>query len=119
MEVKTLQIDSATFLVFKGREYRQININDIVCIKTSGKYSTIIDVRGYKIDMCCSLKEITRVLCVKFILATQGFLINHKYISEITRKNDENNTYILKLNNDIHTTVNISLHVATNILKQL
>lgn len=32
---------SDTFLVFKGREYRQININDIVCIKTSGKYSTI------------------------------------------------------------------------------
>ena len=119
MEVKTIQIDSDTFLVFKGREYRQININDIVCIKTSGKYSTIIDVRGYKIDMCCSLKEITRVLCVKFILATQGFLINHKYISEITRKNDENNTYILKLNDDIHTTVDISLHVATNMLKQL
>ena len=119
MEIKTIQIDSDTFLVFKGREYRQININDIVCIKTSGKYSTIIDVRGYKIDMCCSLKEITRVLCVKFILATQGFLVNQKYISEITRKNDENNTYILKLNDNVHTTVDISLHVATNMLKQL
>lgn len=35
-EIKTIQIDSDTFLVFKGREYRQIN--DIVCIKTSGKY---------------------------------------------------------------------------------
>ena len=32
---------------------------------------------------------------------------------------DENNTYILKLNDDIHTTVDISLHVATNMLKQL
>ena len=119
MEVKTIQIDSDTFLVFKGREYRQININDIVCLKTSGKYSTIIDVRGYKTNVCCSLKDITRVLCIKFILVTQGFLVNQKYISEITRKNDENNTYILKLNDDIHTTVDISLHVATNMLKQL
>ena len=46
MEVKTIQIDSDIFLVFKGREYRQININDIVYIKTSGKYSTIIDVHS-------------------------------------------------------------------------
>ena len=119
MEVKTIQIDSSTFLVFKGREYKQINIEDIVCIKTSGKYSTIIDVPGYKTDVCCSLNDITHVLCIDFILATQGFLINHKYISEITRKNDENNTYILKLNDDIHTTVDISLHIATNMLKQL
>lgn len=119
MEVKTIQIDSSTFLVFKGREYKQINIENIVCIKTSGKYSTIIDVHGYKTDVCCSLKDITHVLCIDFILATQGFLINHKYISEITRKNDENNTYILKLNDDIHTTVDISLHIATNMLKQL
>lgn len=119
MEIKTIQIDSDTFLVFKGREYRQINIKDIVCIKTSGKYSTIINVRGYKIDMCCSLKDITHVLCINFILATQGFLINQKYISEIVRKNDENNTYILKLNDNIHTTMDISLHVATNMLKQL
>ena len=76
MEVKTIQIDSNTFLVFKGREYRQININDIVCIKTSGKYSTIIDVHGNGIIVCCSLKNISRVLCIDFILATQGFLIN-------------------------------------------
>lgn len=119
MEIKTIQIDSDAFLVFKGREYKQINLKDIVCLKTSGKYSTIIDVKGYKTNVCCSLKDITRVLCIDFILATQGFLINHKYISEITRKNDENNTYILKLNDDIHTTVDISLHVATNMLKQL
>ena len=52
MEIKTIQIDSDTFLVFKGREYRQININDIVCIKTSGKYSTIIDVHGNSIIVC-------------------------------------------------------------------
>lgn len=119
MEIKTIQIDSDTFLVFKGRGYRQININDIVCIKTSGKYSTIIDVHGNSIIVCCSLKNISRVLCINFILAAQGFLINHKYISEITRKNDKNNTYILKLNDDIHTTVDISLHIVTNILKQL
>lgn len=119
MKIKTIQIDSSTFLVFKGREYKQINIEDIVCIKTSGKYSTIIDVHGYKTDVCCSLKDISRVLCIKFILVTQGFLVNQKYISEITRKNDENNTYILKLNDDIHTTVDISLYVTTNILKQL
>lgn len=119
MEIKTIQIDSDTFLVFKGREYRQININDIVCIKTSGKYSTIIDVHGNSIIVCCSLKNISCVLCINFILATQGFLINQKYISEIVRKNDENNTYILKLNDDIHTTVDISLYVATNMLKQL
>lgn len=117
MEIKTIKIDSDTFLVFKGREYRQININDIVCIKTSGKYSAIIDVHGNSIIVCCSLKNISRVLCINFILVTQGFLINHKYISEITRKNDENNTYILKLNDDIH--VDISLHIATNMLKQL
>lgn len=119
MEIKTIQIDSDIFLVFKGREYRQININDIVCIKTSGKYSTIIDVHGNSIIVCCSLNNISRVLGINFILATQGFLINHKYISEITRKNDKNNTYILKLNDDIHTTVDISLHIATNMLKQL
>lgn len=119
MEVKTIQIDSSTFLVFKGREYKQINIEDILCIKTSGKYSTIIDVNGYKTDVCCSLKDITHVLCIKFIIAKQGFLINQKYISEISRKNDENNTYILKLNDNIHTTVDISLHIATNMLKQL
>ena len=88
-------------------------------IKTSDKYSTIIDVHGNNITVCCSLKNISRVLCINFILAAQGFLINHKYISRITRKNDENNTYVLKLNDDIHTTMNISLHVATNMLKQL
>ena len=119
MEIKTIQIDSDAFLVFKGREYRQINLKDIVCLKTSGKYSTIIDVRGYKTNVCCSLKDITRVLCIKFIRITQGFLVNQKYISEITRKNDENNTYILKLNDNVHTTVDISLRIATNMLKQL
>lgn len=119
MEIKTIQIDSDVFLVFKGREYKQINVRDIVCLRTSGKYSTIIDVYGRKTNVCCSLKDITRVLCVKFILVTQGFLVNQKYISEITRKNDENNTYILKLNDNIHTTVDISLHIATNMLKQL
>ena len=48
--------------------------------------------------------------------------LSRKYnitMSKVVRKNDENNTYILKLNDDIHTTVDISLYVATNILKQL
>lgn len=119
MEIKTIQIDSDVFLVFKGREYKQINVKDIVILKTSGKYSTITDVKGNKTDVCCSLKDITHALCINFILVTQGFLVNQKYISEITRKNDENNTYILKLNDNIHTTVSISLHIATNMLKQL
>ena len=48
--------------------------------------------------------------------------LSRKYnitMSKVVRKNDENNTYILKLNDDIHTTVDISLHIATNMLKQL
>ncbi len=119
MEIKTIQIDSDTFLVFKGVEYRQINIKDIVSLKSSGKYSVITDVHGYKTRICCSFKNITKALCINSIRVTQGFLINQKYISEIIRKKDENNTYVLKLNDDIHTTLDISLYMATNILKQL
>lgn len=40
--METIQIDSDTFLVFKGIEYRQINIEDIVSLEALNKYVLIV-----------------------------------------------------------------------------
>lgn len=118
MEIKTIQIDSDTFLVFKGIEYRQINVEDIVSLETLDKYVLIITKDNRKFTIGCSLTSITKKLCLDYIVVTKGFLINKKYISELTRKPDKDK-YILVLNDSYHTTREVSLHIAKNILEQL
>lgn len=117
MEIKTIQIDSDTFLIFKGIEYRQINIKDIVSLETLDKYVLIITKDNRKFTIGCSLTSITKKLCLDYIVVTKGFLINKKYISELTRKPDDK--YILVLNDSYHTTREVSLYIAKNILEQL
>lgn len=41
MEIKTIQIDSDTFLVFKGTSYIQVNVEDIVSLEAFDKYVSI------------------------------------------------------------------------------
>ena len=92
MEIKTIQIDSDTFLVFKGIEYRQINVEDIVSLEALNKYVLIV---------------------------TKGLLINKKYLLELTKKTDDKDKYLLVLNDSEHTTREVSLYIAKNILEQL
>ena len=80
MEIKTIQIDSDTFLVFKGTSYIQINVKDIVSLETFSKYVSIAIQSGKKFTVCCSLTDITKHLCLEYIVVTKGFLINKKYI---------------------------------------
>ena len=92
MEIKTIQIDSDTFLVFKGIEYRQINVEDIVSLEALNKYVLIV---------------------------TKGLLINKKYLLELTKKTDDKDKYLLVLNDSEHTTREVSSYIAKNILEQL
>ena len=119
MEIKTIQIDSDTFLVFKGIEYRQINVENIVSLETLDKYVLIITKDNRKFTIGCSLTSITKKLCLDYIVVTKGFLINKKYISELTRKPDDKDKYILVLNDSYHTTREVSSYIAKNILEQL
>lgn len=57
------QIDSDTFLVFKG------TVEDIVSLEAFDKYVSIQS--GKKFIVCCSLTDITKKVCL-----TKGFLIN-------------------------------------------
>lgn len=118
MEIKTIQIDSDTFLVFKGIEYRQINIEDIVSLEALNKYVLIVTKDCRKFIIGCSLTAVIKKLCIEYIVVTKGLLINKKYLLELTKKTDKDK-YLLVLNDSKHTTREVSLYIAKNILEQL
>lgn len=119
MEIKTIQIDSDTFLVFKGIEYRQINVKDIVSLETLDKYVLITTKDSRKFVIGCSLTTIIKKLCIEYIVVAKGFLVNKKYLLELTKKANEKDKYLLVLNDSEHTTREVSLYIAKNILEQL
>lgn len=119
MEIKTIQIDSDTFLVFKGIEYRQINIEDIVSLEALNKYVLIVTKDCRKFIIGCSLTAVTKKLCIEYIVVTKGLLINKKYLLELTKRTDDKDKYLLVLNDSEHTTREVSLYIAKNILEQL
>ena len=119
MEIKTIQIDSDTFLVFKGIEYRQINVEDIVSLEILGKYVLIVTKDCRKFVIGCSLTAVIKKLCIEYIVVAKGFLVNKKYLLELTKKADEKDKYLLVLNDSEHTTREVSLYIAKNILEQL
>ena len=119
MEIKTIQIDSDTFLVFKGIEYRQINIEDIVSLEALNKYVLIVTKDCRKFVIGCSLTAVIKKLCIEYIVVTKGLLINKKYLLELTKKTDDKDKYLLVLNDSEHTTREVSLYIAKNILEQL
>lgn len=117
MEIKTIQIDSDTFLVFKGIEYRQINIEDIVSLEALNKYVLIVTKDCRKFIIGCSLTAILKKLCIEYIVVNKGLLINKKYLLELIKKTSD--TYLLVLNDSEHTTREVSSYIAKNILEQL
>lgn len=119
MEIKTIQIDSDTFLVFKGTSYTQIKVEDIVSLEILGKYVLIITKDCRKFVIGCSLTAILKKLCIEYIIVTKGFLINKKYLLELTKKTDDKDKYLLVLNDSEHTTREVSSYIAKNILEQL
>jgi DNA-binding LytR/AlgR family response regulator len=119
MEIKTIQIDTDTFLVFKGIEYRQINIEDIVSLEALNKYVLIVTKDCRKFVIGCSLTAILKKLCIEYIIVTKGFLINKKYLLELTKEVSNKDKYNLVLNDSEHTTKEVSSYIAKNILEQL
>lgn len=119
MEIKTIQIDSDTFLVFKGAAYIQLNIKDIVSLEAFDKYVSITIQSGKKFTVCCSLTDVTKHLCFEYIVVTKGFLINKRYILKLTKKVNDKNMYVLILDDVFFTTREISDYIAKRILKQL
>ena len=123
MEIKTIQIDSDTFLVFKGIEYRQINIEDIVSLEALNKYVLIVTKDCRKFIIGCSLTAVIKKLCIEYIVVTKGLLINKKYLLELTKKTEDKDKdkdkYLLVLNDSEHTTREVSSYIAKNILEQL
>lgn len=119
MEIKTIQIDSDTFLVFKGTQYIQINVEDIVSLEAFDKYVSIWIQSGKKFIVCCSLTDITKKVCLEYITVTKGLLINKKYILELTKKVNDKSVYILVLNDVFFTTREVSSYIAKKILEQL
>lgn len=119
MEIKTIQIDSDTFLVFKGIEYRQINVEDIVSLEALNKYVLIVTKDCRKFIIGCSLTAVIKKLCIEYIVVTKGLLINKKYSLELTKKTDDKDKYLRVLNDSEHTTREVSLYIAKNILEQL
>ena len=119
MEIKTIQIDSDTFLVFKGTSYIQVNVEDIVSLEAFDKYVSIQIQSGKKFIVCCSLTDITKKVCLEYITVTKGFLINKKYILELTKKVNDKSVYVLVLNDVFFTTREVSSYIANKILEQL
>lgn len=119
MEIKTIQIDSDTFLVFKGIEYRQINIEDIVSLEALNKYVLIVTKDCRKFIIGCSLTAILKKLCIEYIVVNKGLLINKKYLLELIKKTNDKDKYLLVLNDSEHTTREVSSYIAKNILEQL
>lgn len=119
MEIKTIQIDSDTFLVFKGIEYRQINIEDIVSLEALNKYVLIVTKDCRKFIIGCSLTAVIKKLCIEYIVVTKGLVINKKYLLELTKTTNDKDKYLLVLNDSKHTTREVSLYIAKNILEQL
>ena len=119
MEIKTIQIDSDTFLVFKGTSYIQVNVEDIVSLEAFDKYVSIQIQNGKKFIVCCSLTDITKKVCLEYITVTKGFLINKKYILELTKKVNDKSVYVLVLNDVFFTTREVSSYIAKKILEQL
>lgn len=119
MEIKTIQIDSDTFLVFKGTSYIQVNVEDIVSLEAFDKYVSIQIQSGKKFIVCCSLTDITKKVCLEYITVTKGFLINKKYILELTKKVNDKSVYVLVLNDVFFTTREVSSYIAKKILEKL
>lgn len=119
MEIKTIQIDSDTFLVFKGTTYIQINVKDIVSLEAFDKYVLITIQSGKRFTVCCSLTDITKHLCFEYIVVTKGFLINKRYILELTKKVNDKSVYVLMLDDVFFTTREVSDYIAKRIIKQL
>lgn len=118
MEIKTIQIDSDTFLIFKGTQYIQINVEDIVSLETFDKYVSILTKNGRKFTVGCPLTNITKQLCSEYVVVSRGFLINKKYILALFKKNNDKKKYELILN-DFKCTREISDYTAKRILEQL
>ena len=118
MEIKTIQIDSDTFLVFKGTFYIQINVEDIVSLETLNKYVLITTKDNRKFTIGCSLTNITKQLCSEYIVVSRGFLINKKYILALLKKDNDKKKYKLILNNFKYTR-EVSDYTAKRILEQL
>lgn len=119
MEIKTIQIDSDTFLVLKGTSYIQVNVEDIVSLEAFDKYVSIQIQSGKKFIVCCSLTDITKKVCLEYIVVTKGFLINKKYILDLTKKVNDKSVYVLVLNDVFFTTREVSSYIAKKILEQL
>lgn len=119
MEIKTIQIDSDTFLVFKGTSYIQVNVEDIVSLEAFDKYVSIQIQSGKKFIVRCSLTDITKKVCLEYIAVTKGFIVNKKYILELTKKVNNKSVYVLVLNDVFFTTREVSSYIAKNILEQL
>lgn len=119
MEIKTIQIDFDTFLVFKGTSYIQINVEDIVSLEAFDKYVSIQVQSGKKFTICCSLTDITKKLCLEYITVTKGFLVNKKYILELTKKVNDKSVYVLVFDDVFFTTREVSDYIAKRILEQL
>lgn len=118
MEIKTIQIDSDTFLVFKGTQYIQINVEDIVSLETFDKNISILTKNGNEFTIGCSLTNITKQLCSEYIVVSRGFLINKKYILALLKKDNDKKKYKLILN-DFKCTREVSDYTAKRILEQL
>lgn len=118
MEIKTIQIDSDTFLVFKGTQYIQVNVEDIVMLETFDKYILIKTKYAEEYIVGCSLTNITKLLCSDYITVAKGFLVNKKYIRALLKKNNDKGKYRLILNNSKYTR-EVSSYTAKKILEQL
>lgn len=120
MEISTIQIDCDVFLTFKGREYRQVKINDIVWIHSKDHYIEIKTVDTAHV-ICASMKNVSKYL-TNFIKVDETLIVNRYYISKIVKNPKNADKYCLVLSIEApegNLTQEISSYLAKKVIEQL
>lgn len=118
MEISTIQLDCDVFLTFKGTEYRQMKINDIVWVRSDDKYIEI-KTTDTKHVVCTSMKSVFKYL-INFVKVSNGLIVNKYYISKIVRDlKDMDKWYIVFTTPEGLLTKEISDYLAKKVIKQL
>lgn len=121
MEISTIMLNSDVFLTFKGQEYRQIKISDIILIKSDDKYVDIQTTQTHHI-ICTSITNVARYL-VNFIKVSNTLIINQYYISKIIKNPTESQKYFLIFSvptlSKEFLTLELSSYLAKRVIKQL
>lgn len=120
MEISTIIIDTETFLVFKGVEYLQIPVSQIISIQVEAQKYLVIETTLGNYRVLTSLASIAKYL-TNFIKVSKGLIINRYYLIKLVKCANNKDNYHLVMSNGRKESyiIEVSAYIARNVIAQL